>query len=81
MAEPQDRKFRLGYEQADVLWALVDHGRWHEWCGWKWGTYNRTRRFMERLVELGLARKVTQAGREVFVPTDLGRQEAAKPRR
>lgn len=67
---------KLGSTQTDVLCCLVERGTWcsdpRVW-GWVWTTHGATKRFLDRLVELGYAR--VRAG--VYKPTPAGVAYAA----
>lgn len=58
---------KLGSVQVDVLDALVRYRCWYMNCGWNWTTHRETKTFMDRFVELRLAR--ARNGR--YYPTAL----------
>lgn len=52
---PKVRK--LGSIQVSLLNSLVEHGGWHQTCGWVWDTQSGTERRLDILVKRKLVRK------------------------
>ena len=61
---------KLGKQQLGVLDALRRHKRWHESCGWIWGTPSQTAKVCESLVRRGVARKYQDGDQTVYVPVE-----------
>ena len=76
----------LGKTQRRVLESLVEHKGWAEGCGWVWTTDFATKRYMDQLVERGLAqrwkgsdpRRQKNDTREHYDATEAGRKEAKR---
>jgi hypothetical protein len=81
VAPKRNRQQKLGITQLAVLRALVNNNTWHAYCGWVWTTTRETVRYLNRLVELGLAEvkkeKLGDLSRDVYYPTETGKAAAA----
>lgn len=45
---------KLGVMQLSVLRSMIDHRRWHDGCGWYWGSRYETQLILTGLVKRGL---------------------------
>jgi hypothetical protein len=70
----------LGKVQAGVLSAIVEHGKYSEWCGWTWSTHSATIRVVRSLEIRGLVKRepgpncvsIGSTTNERWVPTAEG---------
>ena len=72
---------KLGKNQIGVLESLDLHGYWADYadlrCRWVWNSYSGTRRVLNSLVALGLARKCRKGPPlTIYVITANGRKAA-----
>ena len=64
---------KLGTRQRDILRSLRDHKSWHDSQrpSWVWSTLGITRKAMQALVRVGLARVEEGAGEFMGSPVDV----------
>lgn len=64
---------KLGTRQRNILEALRDHRSWHDSQrpSWVWDTLGITRKAMQALVRVGLARVEEGAGEFMGSPVDV----------